>query len=75
MSAPCTYPPSQHPHGSFASAPLAYLEGRPVSFGEAVKQAFRNAYMFRGRASRSARLVQRTVILVTASVASLALVP
>lgn len=54
MSAPGTYPPSQYPHGSFASAPLAYLEGGPVSFAEAVKQAFRNAFVFRGRASRSA---------------------
>jgi uncharacterized membrane protein YhaH (DUF805 family) len=49
MSAPHTYPP-----GGFLTAPLTYLQGGPVSFGEAVKEAFRNGLVLRGRASRSA---------------------
>jgi uncharacterized membrane protein YhaH (DUF805 family) len=39
---------------SFAGHSLTYLEGRPVGFGEAVKQAFSNGFVYRGRASRSA---------------------
>lgn len=31
-----------------------YLQGSPVSFGEAISQAFQNAFTYRGRASRSA---------------------
>lgn len=34
--------------------PLSYLQGGPVGFGEAVKQAFSNGFVYRGRASRSA---------------------
>jgi uncharacterized membrane protein YhaH (DUF805 family) len=49
MSAPHTYPP-----GGFLTVPLTYLQGAPVSFSEAVKQAFRNGLVLRGRASRSA---------------------
>src|SRR5260370_27197778 len=33
---------------------LTYLQGAPVTFGEALRQAFRNAFVYRGRASRSA---------------------
>jgi uncharacterized membrane protein YhaH (DUF805 family) len=36
------------------TAPLTYLQGAPVSFGEAIRQAFRNGLVYRGRASRSA---------------------
>jgi uncharacterized membrane protein YhaH (DUF805 family) len=47
QSAP--YPPSSYP------APAAgYLEGGPVGFGDAIKQAFTNGLVYRGRASRSA---------------------
>jgi hypothetical protein len=31
-----------------------YLDGAPVSFGEAINAALRNAFTYRGRASRSA---------------------
>jgi len=54
MSAPGSYPPAQYPPGDSATAPLLYLEGAPASFGEAVTQAFRNGFVYRGRASRSA---------------------
>jgi uncharacterized membrane protein YhaH (DUF805 family) len=54
MSAPGTHPPAQYPPGGFLPAPLTYLEGAPVDFGVAVKQAFRNGFVYRGRASRSA---------------------
>ena len=40
--------------GGYPAAPLAYLAGGPVSFGGAVKQAFGNGFVYRGRASRSA---------------------
>ena len=42
-------PPGGHPGPS-----LGYLEGGPVGFGEAVKQAFSHGFVYRGRASRSA---------------------
>lgn len=46
------YPPQQ---GGYAPAgPRGYLEGGPVSFGDAVKLAFRNFFTYQGRASRSA---------------------
>jgi uncharacterized membrane protein YhaH (DUF805 family) len=54
MSVPGTYPPAQYPPGGFLPAPLTYLEGAPVDFGVAVKQSFRNGFVYRGRASRSA---------------------
>jgi uncharacterized membrane protein YhaH (DUF805 family) len=54
MSAPGNYPSTQSPPGGFLPAPLTYLQGAPVSFGEAINQAFRNAFVYRGRASRSA---------------------
>lgn len=34
--------------------PGGYLDGGPVNFGEAIGQAFRNGFAYRGRASRSA---------------------
>lgn len=39
---------------SALSIPSRYLEGAPVSFGEAIKAALRTGFIFRGRASRSA---------------------
>ena len=54
MSVPGTYPPAQYPAGGFLPAPLTYLEGAPVDFGVAVKEAFRNGFVYRGRASLSA---------------------
>jgi uncharacterized membrane protein YhaH (DUF805 family) len=53
-SAPGTYPPGRHRPGGVSTAPLTYLQGAPASFGEAIKQAFRNGFVYRGRASRSA---------------------
>jgi len=48
-SQPGPYPPAGYP----ARAP-GYLDGGPVDFGEAIKQAFSNGFVYRGRASRSA---------------------
>jgi len=48
-SQPGPYPSSGHP-----ATPLAYLQGSPVGFGEAIKQGFSNGFAYRGRASRSA---------------------
>jgi uncharacterized membrane protein YhaH (DUF805 family) len=48
-SQPGPYPPYGYP-----AAPLSYLQGGPVGFGEAVKQAFSHGFVYRGRASRSA---------------------
>ena len=49
--------PSQsgrYPSGGRPAAPLSYLQGGPVGFGEAIKQGFSNGFVYRGRASRSA---------------------
>lgn len=54
MSTRSTYPPGQYPPGGLPAAPLTYLQGAPVSFGEAIRQAFRNGFVYRSRASRSA---------------------
>jgi uncharacterized membrane protein YhaH (DUF805 family) len=54
MSAPGTYPPGRDRPGGVSTAPFTYLQGAPASFGEAIKQAFRNGFVYRGRASRSA---------------------
>ena len=54
MSAPTSYPSSQAPHPNFQPAKIEYLEGGSVGFYEAIKLAFRNAFVYRGRASRSA---------------------
>lgn len=54
MSAQGTYPPGQFPPGGLPASPLTYLQGAPVSLGEAIRQAFRNGFVYRGRASRSA---------------------
>lgn len=40
--------------GRFLAANLPYLHGAPVDFGEAVRQGFRNVFVYRGRASRPA---------------------
>jgi uncharacterized membrane protein YhaH (DUF805 family) len=52
------YPPSPplppYPPGAQLAAPATYLQGSPVGFGEAIQQAFRNGFVYRGRASRSA---------------------
>lgn len=59
MSAPGpvgAYPgqPGAYPPGGYPGPSLGYLEGGPVGFGEAIKQAFSNGFVYRGRASRSA---------------------
>lgn len=54
MNAPSTDPPGQNTPGGFPPTSLTYLQGAPVTFGEAIRQAFRNAFAYRGRASRSA---------------------
>ena len=46
--------PAQYPPGAGLAAPPTYLLGSPVGFGEAIQQAFRNGFVYRGRASRSA---------------------
>jgi uncharacterized membrane protein YhaH (DUF805 family) len=46
--------PAPYPPGAGMPAPPAYLQGGPVGFGEAIQQAFRNGFVYRGRASRSA---------------------
>jgi uncharacterized membrane protein YhaH (DUF805 family) len=48
-SQPVPYSP-----GGQLAARLSYLEGAPVGFGDAIKQAFRYGFTYRGRASRSA---------------------
>jgi len=47
---PGGYPPP----GSYPAGPPGYLEGGPVGFGEAIRQAFSHGFVYRGRASRSA---------------------
>jgi uncharacterized membrane protein YhaH (DUF805 family) len=59
MSAPGpvgAYPgqPGAYPPGGYPGPSLGYLEGAPVGFGEAIKQAFSHGFVYRGRASRSA---------------------
>ena len=46
--------PGPYPSGGQPAALRTYLQGSPVGFGEAIKQAFRNGFVYRGRASRSA---------------------
>jgi uncharacterized membrane protein YhaH (DUF805 family) len=46
--------PGPYPPAGYAAPPPSYLQGGPVSFGEAVKQAFSHGFVYRGRASRSA---------------------
>jgi uncharacterized membrane protein YhaH (DUF805 family) len=51
---------TQGPYGvypaqpGYPAAPRGYLEGGPVGFGDAVKEAFSHGFVYRGRASRSA---------------------
>ncbi len=55
MNARGTCPPGQYPSpGGFPATSLTYLQGAPVGFGEAIRQACRNGFAYRGRASRSA---------------------
>ena len=54
MRVPGLHPSIPAPPAGFLPTVLTYLQGAPVSFGEAVTQAFRNAFVWRGRASRSA---------------------
>jgi uncharacterized membrane protein YhaH (DUF805 family) len=51
-----SYPsqPGPYPSGGQPVTPLPYLQGAPVGFGDAIKQGFRNGFVYRGRASRSA---------------------
>ena len=46
--------PGPHPPYGYPAVPLSYLQGGPVGFGEAVKQAFSHGFVYHGRASRSA---------------------
>jgi len=46
--------PGPYPPVGYAAPPRSYLQGAPVGFGESVKQAFSNGFVYRGRASRSA---------------------
>ena len=46
--------PGRYPSGGRPAAPLSYLQGGPVGFGEAIKLGFSNGFVYRGRASRSA---------------------
>ena len=59
MSTPGPYEPypsqpGPHPPYGYPAVPLSYLQGGPVGFGEAVKQAFSHGFVYHGRASRSA---------------------
>jgi uncharacterized membrane protein YhaH (DUF805 family) len=46
--------PGQYAPGGYPAPARSYLEGGPVGFGDAIKQAFGHAFVYRGRASRSA---------------------
>jgi uncharacterized membrane protein YhaH (DUF805 family) len=48
-----SYPVGPYPSGSYQATAPAYLHGGPVGFGAAIKQALRNGFVYRGRASRS----------------------
>ncbi|HEV2450953.1 MAG TPA: DUF805 domain-containing protein [Streptosporangiaceae bacterium] len=48
-----TYPQPLRPPG-YPEAKIPYLRGGPVGFGEAIRQAHRNRFTYRGRASRTA---------------------
>lgn len=50
------YPAAGGPGGYYpgGARPLAYLDGAPVGFGDAVQGALRNIFTYWGRASRSA---------------------
>jgi hypothetical protein len=53
VNTPGTYPPGQYPPpGGFPAASLTSLQGAPVGFGEAIRQAGRNGFAYRGRAYR-----------------------
>jgi uncharacterized membrane protein YhaH (DUF805 family) len=46
--------PAPYPPGGQPAASATYLHGSPVGFGEAITQAFRHGFVYRGRAARSA---------------------
>jgi uncharacterized membrane protein YhaH (DUF805 family) len=59
MSTPGSYgayptQPGPYRGDGYPAAARGYLEGGPVGFGDAIKQAFSNGFVYRGRASRSA---------------------
>ena len=54
MSASGSYPPSQDPPAGLGLGRLGYVRGAPVGFREAVVGGILNAFVYHGRASRSA---------------------
>jgi uncharacterized membrane protein YhaH (DUF805 family) len=61
-------PPTGYGYAAPA-VPTRYLDGAPVDFGTAVKEAFRHTFVYEGRASRSAywwfALLSGVILLVT----------
>jgi uncharacterized membrane protein YhaH (DUF805 family) len=64
-SAQAPYPPGPYPPGAYQPGPYgqggfspagqrSYLQGGPSDFGTAIREAFRNIFVYQGRASRSA---------------------
>src|SRR5260370_2081797 len=51
MCVPGTSFPDRWLPGSFLLTPITYLQGAPVSFGQAVKMAFRHGFVCRGPAA------------------------
>jgi uncharacterized membrane protein YhaH (DUF805 family) len=49
-----SYPPPAGGYYAGATRPRSYLDGAPVGFVDAVREAFGNLFTYRGRASRSA---------------------
>lgn len=49
-----SYPPSAGGYYQAGARPRAYLDGAPVGFVDAVREAFGNIFTYSGRASRSA---------------------
>jgi uncharacterized membrane protein YhaH (DUF805 family) len=55
--APGAYPPGPYPYpqgGYGYGGPRSYLQGAPVTFGQAMREGLHNIFVYRGRASRSA---------------------
>jgi uncharacterized membrane protein YhaH (DUF805 family) len=51
---PGPYAPGPYGQGGFPAGQRPYLQGAPVDFGTAIREAFRNMFAYQGRASRSA---------------------
>jgi uncharacterized membrane protein YhaH (DUF805 family) len=51
---PGPYAPGSYGQGGFPAGQRPYLQGGPVDFGTATREAFRNMFAYQGRASRSA---------------------